>query len=238
MRQQQGPYEVVRDKLRFSLLSPDAVRAALANFPPDTATTILCRCLEEEAHQRQQRERRTLLALMIGFLLWLAFNIGTGLLREVGGWAFLLGPTLLATAFWLSSRRFGVLRHNALMGLAGFVTEVRDKSALEPLCRATATLNGLKRPWEAELEAASATTLVRLLTRLSPTEAEVLPEEVKRYLRRVLTEDRQPSLMCAALLTLGSARDRFVLPQAERLATQHGNISVQEAARECLKDLS
>jgi len=238
MRQQQGPYAALRDRLRGSLLTPDAVRAALLGLPPDTATDLLCRCLDEEAQQRRQRERRVLVLIVVGFLLWLAFNIATKLLFEVGGWAFLIGPALLGTAMWLASRRFGILRHNALMGLAGLVSDVRDKSALEPLCRTLSTLHGLKRPWEADLEAACATTVVRLLTRLSRAEAMALSEETKHYLRQVLTDNRQPTLMCAALLTLGSAHDQNVLAKAQALAAQHSNIAVQEAARECLKDLS
>ena len=58
-------YPALRDKLKPSLLPLSDITRALSGLSPDVAAHHLCECLQEEQQQRQKREKRTLVALMV-----------------------------------------------------------------------------------------------------------------------------------------------------------------------------
>ena len=229
-------YPALRDKLKPSLLPLSDITRALSGLSPDVAAHHLCECLQEEQQQRQKREKRTLVALTVGLGFWVLVNYQSGCLEAIPLPLFLAGPVLIFLSLWLSVRRYSPLRHNALCGLTEVIQEVHERESLESLCRAAALLNGGKRHWEKETEAALRGTIARLLPRLSADEATLLPDDVRQFLLTAIADQRHDDLTVAALLILGSAKEEAVRPLAESLRSSLVE-RVREAALDCLSDL-
>ncbi|WP_395138941.1 hypothetical protein [Armatimonas sp.] len=229
-------YPAIKEKLRPVHLPPPEITKALAGLSADTAATYLCRCAVDEDFTRRGREKATLIWLAMGLLVWTALNVSWGSVSTMGWPLFLVGPLLISLAVWLTQRRFGPLRDNALTGLTQVILEVHERETLEPLCETTALLNGGKRRWEMEIETALRTTIARLLTRLSADEAALLANPVREFLLTAITDNRHTELTVAALLTLGSARDEIALPYAETLRASLVE-NVREAALEYIQEL-
>jgi hypothetical protein len=232
-------YPALRDKLKPSQLTLDDVNRAIAGITPDTLAGYLSRCLREESMQRQSAERRTLFMAGLGTLLWIGLITGGGIARlHLSQWLVMLaGPVLWSLSICLSARRFRPLRHNALTALTTVIQDVHERESLEALCDIAAGLDGKKRSWEAEIEAATHTAIARILVRLSADEVAMLPEGVHQYLLQAISANRTESLTIAALLVLGSAQEHTVAPLVERLLQSTISEHVREAAEECQAEL-
>lgn len=229
-------YPAIKEKLRPVHLPTPEITKALAGLSADTAATYLCQCVVDEDFTRRGREKAALIWLAMGLLVWTALNVSWGSVGTLGWPLFLVGPLLISLAVWLTQRRFGPLRDNALTGLTQVILDVHERETLESLCEATALLNGGKRRWEVEIEIALRTTIARLLTRLSADDAALLANPIREFLRIAIADNRHTELTVAALLTLGSARDEIALPHAETLRASLVE-NVREAALEYIQEL-
>ncbi|WP_309721102.1 hypothetical protein [Armatimonas sp.] len=229
-------YAALRDRLKPALLPVTDISRALTGLSADAAALLLCQCLQEEQVSRLRRERVTLIVTSIALGLWVLLNYQSGCLDSIPLGIFLAGSLMIALSLWLSVRRYGPLRHNALAGLTAVVNEIHERESLESLCRAAALLDGKKRRWEQEIEEAIRSAIARLLPRLSADDAALLPDDVRQFLLAAITDNRHDDLTVAALLTLGSAKEEAVRPLAENLRTSLTE-RTREAALECLTDL-
>jgi hypothetical protein len=229
-------YTTLRDRLRPALLPVSDISRALTGLSADAAALQLCQCLQEEQTSRLQRERVTLIVMSIALGLWGFLNYQSGCLDSIPLVVFLAGPLMIALSLWLSVRRYGPLRHNALAGLTSVVNEIHERESLEPLCHAAMLLDGKKRRWEQEIEEAIRSAIARLLPRLSADDAALLSDDVRQFLLTAITDNRHDDLTIAALLTLGSAKEEAARPLAESLSASLIE-RTREAALECLTDL-
>jgi hypothetical protein len=229
-------YTALRDRLKPALLPVTDISRALTGLSADAAALQLCQCLQEEQMSRLRRERVTLIVMSVTLGFWVLLNYQGGFLGMVPLPLFLAGPLMIALAIWLSVRRYGPLRHNALAGLTEVVNEIHERESLGPLCHAAALLDGKKRRWEQEIEEAIRSAIARLLPRLSADDAALLPDDVRQFLLAAITDNRHDDLTVAALLTLGSAKEEAARPLAENLRASLTE-RTREAALECLVDL-
>ena len=229
-------YLVIKEKLKQLHLSTTEITKVLAGLSADRATSYLCQCVAEEEATRKGREKATLIFLGIGLTLWTALNASWGTIVTLGWPLFLVGPLLISLSIWLSQRRYSPLRDNALIGLTQVILDVRERETLVPLCTVAPLLNGTKHSWEVEIEEAIRSTIARLLTRLSPDEAALLPDPTREFLLAAIVDQRHTELTVSALLTLGSARDEAPLSYAETLRTSRLE-NVREAASEYLREV-
>ena len=236
MQKSASSYTTLRDRFKPALLPLNDISRALTGLSADTAALQLCQCLQEEQVSRLRRERVTLVVMSIVLGFWVLLNYQSGCLDSVPLVVFLSGPLMIALSLWLSVRRYGPLRHNALAGLTSVVNEIHERESLESLCRAAALLDGGKRRWEQEIEEALRSAIARLLPRLSADDAALLPDDVRQFLLAAITDNRHDDLTVAALLTLGSAKEEAVRPFAESLRASLIE-RTREAALECLADL-
>lgn len=232
-------YHDLRNRLKPSQLTLDELNQALKGIAPDTVAGYVSRFLDDEVQERQRGEKLTWILSGIGLIFWVMLTTsGSPGRLEFFQWVYiLLGPLIVVLSFCLAARRFRPLRHNALSALTTVVQDVHERESIPTLCRIASHLNGSRRSWETEIEAATRSTLARILTRLSDDDVALLPQDVHDFLLQAIADNSNYDLTVVALLVLGSARESQVAPLAEELLSRNIPDRVREAAEECRAEL-